>query len=40
MEHGTYEKECKDFVARLTEIDDVTDVAGIGRLAVFIRGVN
>ena len=40
MEHGKYSKECKDFLASLTEIDDVTDVAGIGRRAVCMRVVN
>jgi hypothetical protein len=40
MERGTYSKERKDFVARLTETDDVTDVAGIGRRAVCTRGVD
>jgi hypothetical protein len=40
MEHGTYSKECKDFVTLLTETAHVTDIAGIWRLAVCMRGAN
>jgi len=40
MEHGTYSKECKDYVAHVTETDDITDVAGIWRRAVCMQGVN